>query len=380
MRIAIPREAKVNEPRVPIVPKGVAELVKMGATVGVEADIGATVRTADSSYAEAGANVISDRAALLHGADLVLRLNPPPIEEVAMLEAGAIHVSHLDPFFNQHLIEVMATHNINAVCVELIPRTMLAQKMDALSSQASLAGYVAVVLAAERLAKSYPMMMTPAGTLRPSRVFVIGAGVAGLQAIATAKRMGARVSSFDTRPVAEEQIESLGARCVKIDLGNTGQTEGGYAKELTAEQLEKQRQGMAEICAASDVVITTAKLFGRTPPLIIDEDMVAGMKPGSVIVDMAVGEHGGNVAGTQLNKEVDIGGVQILGFDNLPGRVAVHASQMYSNNLVNFFSHFWDNDAKSINLDRTDEIMGSALITCGGQIVSERLNKAYAGV
>ncbi len=379
MKIAIPREAKVNEPRVPVVPEGVATLVQMGAEVVVEAGVGKTVKVADSGYEEAGAQVVEDRATLLRDAEVVLRLNPPSTEDVEMLGAGAVHISYLDPFFNQELVEALAARNVSAVCIELIPRTTLAQKMDALSSQASLAGYVAVVLAAERLAKAYPMMMTPAGTLRPSRVFVIGAGVAGLQAIATAKRLGAWVEAFDTRPVVEEQVKSLGAKFVKIDLGDTGQTEGGYAKELTAEQIEMQRQGMGKVCAASDVVITTAKLFGRKPPLIIGEDMVAGMKPGSVIVDMAACEHGGNVAGTRLNEEVDVGGVRIIGLDNLPGHVAVHASQMYSNNLVNFLTHFWDDEAKRMKLDRDDEIMAGALVTCDGQIISEMLNKTYAG-
>ncbi len=379
MKIAVPREAKVDEPRVPVVPEGIAKLVHMGAEVSVEAGVGATVSAPDASYEEAGAAVVADRAALLGGADVVLRLNPPPISDVDLLAAGSVHVSHLDPFFNQPLVDSLAARQVSAVCIELIPRTTLAQKMDALSSQASLAGYAAVVLAADRLAKAYPMMMTPSGTLRPSRVFVIGAGVAGLQAIATAKRMGARVNAFDTRPVVEEQVKSLGARFVKIDLGDTGQTEGGYARELTAEQLELQRQGMAKVCAASDVVITTAKLFGRKPPLILNEEMVAGMKPGSVIVDMAASEQGGNVAGTRLNEEVEVGGVLIVGRDNLPGHVAVHASQMYSNNLINFLTHFWDDEAKSMKLDRDDEIMAGALITCGGEIVNEMLNKAYAG-
>ncbi len=378
MKIAIPREAKVNERRVPVVPAGVAMLVEMGAEVGVEAGVGRTVNAPDSSYEDAGASVVGDHATLLRDAEVVLRLNPPPTEEVEMLAAGTIHISYLDPFFNQELVRALAARDVKAVCIELIPRTTLAQKMDALSSQASLAGYVAVVLAAERLARTYPMMMTPAGTLRPSRVFVIGAGVAGLQAIATAKRMGARVNAFDTRPVVEEQVKSLGAKFVKIDLGDTGQTEGGYATDLTAEQLKMQRRGIAKVCAAADVVITTAKLFGRRPPLIVDEDMVAGMRPGSVVVDMAASEHGGNVAGTRFNEEVDVGGVRIIGLDNLPGRVAVHASQMYSNNLVSFLTHFWDDEAKSVRLDRDDEIMAGALITCGGQIISERLSKAYA--
>ncbi len=378
MKIAVPREAKVDEPRVPVVPDGVEKLVQMGAEVSVETGVGATVNATDASYEEAGARVIADRAALLGAAEVVLRLNPPPTAEVELLATDSIHVSYLDPFFNRPLVETLAAGGVKAVCIELIPRTTLAQKMDALSSQASLAGYEAVVLAANRLGKAYPMMMTPAGTLRPSRVFVIGAGVAGLQAVATAKRMGARVNAFDTRPAVEEQVKSLGARFVKIDLGDTGQTDAGYASELTAEQLELQQQGMAKVCAAADVVITTAKVFGRTPPLIVTQEMVAGMKPGSVIVDMAASEHGGNVAGTRLNEEVEVGGVRIVGCENLPGRVAVHASQMYSNNLVNFLTHFWDDESKSMKLDRDDEIMAGALITYGGEIVSEMLNKAYA--
>lgn len=379
MKIAIPRESKDGETRVPIVPEGVDKLVKLGASVTVEKDLGRTIGVADEAYRAAGATVAADHAAIFSGADLVLRLNPPPAEDLATLAPGTIHVSHLDPFFNRDLVESLAKGGVSAVCMELIPRTTLAQKMDALSSQASLGGYAAVILAAERLAKGFPMMMTPAGTLRPSRVFVVGAGVAGLQAIATAKRLGARVEAFDTRPVVEEQVRSLGAKFVKIDIGETGQTEGGYAKQLTAEQLEMQRQGMARICAQSDVVVTTAKLFGRKPPLIITDDMVAGMQPGSVIVDMAASVHGGNVAGSRLNDEVEIGGVLVIGYDNLPGRVAAHASQMYSNNVVNLLTHFWDEETKRLRLDRDDEIMAGALVTHDGQVVSDMLRNAYGG-
>ncbi|NKB87154.1 MAG: NAD(P)(+) transhydrogenase (Re/Si-specific) subunit alpha [Acidobacteria bacterium] len=380
MKIAVPRETKADEPRIPLIPGDVGKLVKMGAEVVVEAGVGATVGLADSEYTDAGATVGGDYAATIQGADMVLRLNTPNADEIAGLTAGMIHVSHLDPFFNQPLVEQMAHGNVKTICMELIPRTTLAQKMDALSSQASLAGYAAVVLAADRLSKGFPMMMTPAGTLSPSRAFIVGAGVAGLQAIATAKRMGARVEAFDTRPVVAEQVQSLGAKFVKIDIGDTGQTEGGYAKQLTPEQIAMQQKGMAKICAYSDVIVSTAKVFGRKPPLIITEEMVAGMSAGSVIVDMAASEHGGNVAGTKLNEEiVTDNGVHIVGYDNLPGTVALHASQMYSSNLMNFIQHFWDEEAKELKLDTEDEIMAGALVTNDGAVTSEMLQKAYAG-
>jgi NAD(P) transhydrogenase subunit alpha len=248
--------------------------------------------------------------------------------------------------------------------------------MDALSSQANLAGYVAVILAAERLKKIFPMMMTPAGTIAPARVFVIGVGVAGLQAIATAKRLGARVEAFDTRPVVEEQVKSLGARFVKIDLGETGQTKDGYAKALTDEQLGKQREGMAKVCASSEVVITTAQLFGRKAPLIVTAEMVRGMQKGSVIVDLAV-ESGGNVAGSEVDKEMDLDGVLIIGLGNLPGRVCVHASQMFSSNLYNFVDEFWKADAKQFQLNFEDEIIRGGVITHQGKIVNEMILNHY---
>jgi NAD(P) transhydrogenase subunit alpha len=262
--------------------------------------------------------------------------------------------------------------------MEMIPRTTLAQKMDALSSQASLAGYVAVIKAADRLDQIIPMMMTPAGTLSPARIFVIGAGVAGLQAIATARRLGARVEAFDTRPVVEEQVQSLGAKFIKVDLGETGQTKDGYAKALTEEQLAKQREAMAQHCALSDIVITTAKLFGRKAPIIITADMVKGMKPGSVIVDLAAGS-GGNVEGTVADQEVVVDGVRIIGIDNLPGEVAAHASQMYASNQANLLSHFWDAEKKAPDLDSEDEILAGCLIVKDGEIVHPGIQKHYEG-
>ncbi len=241
-----------------------------------------------------------------------------------------------------------------------------------MSSQANLAGYYAVIAATARLSKILPMMMTPAGTISPARVFVIGVGVAGLQAIATAKRLGARVEAFDTRPVVEEQVKSLGAKFVKIDLGETGQTEQGYAKELTPEQLEMQRKGMAKICGYSDIVITTAKLFGRKAPVIVSADMVAGMQRGSVIVDLAA-EGGGNVEGTVLDEVVTTeNGVHIIGHRSLEGCVPRDASLMFSSNLYNFMEHFWDEEGSTFKLDLEDELLQGCVMTHGGEIVHEK--------
>ncbi len=374
MNLAVPREAHPGETRVPLIPEHVARLVKAGVGVSIESGLGQTLRVADQKYSEAGASVVADHNALIQNADMVLRIRKPLIEEVEQMKSGCIYISLMDPFKERELIDKFATKNISAVSMEMIPRITRAQKMDVLSSQANLAGYVAVVLAAERLDKILPMMMTPAGTIAPARVFIIGVGVAGLQAIATAKRLGARVEAFDTRPVVEEQVKSLGARFVKIDLGETGQTKDGYAKALTEEQLQKQREGMAKICALSDIVITTAQLFGRKAPQIVTEDMIRGMSKGSVIVDLAV-EGGGNVVGSQIDKEVDINGVRIIGLANLPGRVTVHASQMFSSNIYNLVEEFWNVEAKRFDLNFEDEIVKGCVITHQGKIVNEMIAK-----
>ena len=377
MNIVIPRENHPDETRVALIPEHIARLVTAGAAVSIEAGLGNTLQIEDDAYTEAGATVVEDRTTLLQGADMVLRIRKPTPEEVELLKEGSIYVSLLDPFNEKELIDMFLSKGISTISMEMIPRITRAQKMDVLSSQANLAGYVAVILAAERLDKILPMMMTPAGTIAPARVFVIGAGVAGLQAIATAKRLGARVEAFDTRPVVAEQVKSLGARFVKIDLGETGQTKDGYAKALTDEQLQKQREGMAKVCAASDVVITTAQLFGRKAPLIVTEDMIEGMQKGSIIIDLAV-ESGGNVAGSQPNQEVNIGGVTIIGLANLPGRVAVHASQMYSSNLFNLVDEFWNADQKHFELDFEDEIIKGCVITHRGKIVNEMIQTHYS--
>jgi NAD(P) transhydrogenase subunit alpha len=370
MKIAVMKEIHEGEKRVPLIPPTVEKLVKLGAEVEIESGLGLTCRFEDADYQKTGAVIGTSREEMLGSADIVLRLRKPPMDEVGLMKKGCIHVSYLDPFNEVELVDKLKDAGISAVSLEMIPRTTIAQKMDVLSSQANLGGYVSVILGAEHLDKVFPMMTTPAGTIKPSRIFIIGVGVAGLQAIATARRLGARVEAFDTRAVVEEQVKSLGAKFVKVDLGETGQTKDGYAKALTPEQMAMQKEGMAKACAKADVVITTAQLFGRPAPRIVDRAMMADMEDGSVIIDMAV-ETGGNVEGSEVDKIVEIEGVKVIGLGNLPGRVAATASQMYSSNLGNFVDHFWDREAKVFNMNREDEIMQGALITHDGEIVSE---------
>ncbi len=370
MRIFAPLAHHPGETRVALVPATVGKLARLGAEVFVEAGLGATIHQPDAAYRAAGATVVdaADRAAAVGAADLIVRLRKPAPEDLRGLKPGCVHVSYLDPFNDRELIAALAAAGVSAVCMEMIPRSTVAQKMDALSSQANLAGYISVIIAAERLGKILPMMTTPAGTIRPAKVFVIGVGVAGLQAIATAKRLGAQVEAFDTRPVVEEQVKSLGARFVKVDLGETGQTAQGYARELTPEQLEIQRAAMAAHCAASDIVITTAQVFGRPAPRILTAAMVRGMTPGSVVVDLAV-ESGGNVEGSRADEEVEINGVKLIGIANLPGRVARAASEMYSSNVGNFIDHFWDKAAGRFHLNLENDLLKGCLLTHGGRVV-----------
>ena len=378
MQIGVPKETWPGERRVAVVPANAKKLIGKGFSVVLESGAGLAAGFTDADFEEAGATISADRQAVLANSDIVLRVRKPDAEEVGTLKSGTISISFLDPFNEQALVQSMASQGITAISMEMIPRSTRAQKMDALSSQANLAGYVTVIQAAMHAPKIFPMMMTPAGTIPPARVFVIGAGVAGLQAIATAKRLGARVEAFDTRPVVAEQVQSLGAKFVEIDLGDTGQTEQGYAKELTPEQLELQREGQKKVIAQSDVVITTAQLFGRAAPVIVGRDMVESMRPGSVIVDMAV-ESGGNVEGSALDQVVDINGVKVIGQGNLPSEVAKNASEMYSNNLFNLLDEFWDEEAKSLNLDPEDEIVEACVITRDGAVVNETIKNVYSG-
>jgi NAD(P) transhydrogenase subunit alpha len=372
MKIAVPKETHPGETRTPLTPASAAKLVKLGAQVEVEAGLGLGSGFADADYTAAGATLATDRQALISSADMVLRLRKPPLAEIGWQKAGGVHVSYLDPFNEKDLVQKFAGCGISAISMEFIPRTTRAQKMDVLSSQANLGGYEAVILAARYSNKIFPMMTTAAGTILPAKVFIIGVGVAGLQAIATAKRLGAKVTAYDTRPVVEEQVKSLGAQFLKIDVGETGQTKDGYAKALTEEQLQKQRDAMKKVCGDSDVVITAAQVFGRRAPILVTADMLNAMKPGSVVIDLAI-EGGGNVEGAVFDQVIDRQGVKIVGIANLPGRVPLHASQVYSANLTNLIEEFWDKQNKQFILKLDDEIIKGCLITHGGKIVNEKL-------
>lgn len=371
MQIFFPKE-ETNEIRATILPEVAKKFIDLGIEVSVETGLGDKVFVSDDLYAQAGAKICNDSNEALSGADIVCKINKPSSNQVALLKENAIFVSFLDPFNEEELVSELASANVSSISMELVPRITRAQKMDALSSQANLAGYAAVIEASRTLSKSFPMMMTAAGTISPARVFVVGVGVAGLQAIATAKRLGARVEAFDTRPVVEEQVKSLGAKFVKIDIGDTEETDQGYAKELTPEQIRMQQDGMKKICSLSDVIITTAQVFGRPAPRIITQEMVDAMQPGSVIVDMAVAT-GGNVEGSKNDEYVFDNGVTIIGMSNLPGEVARDASQVFGNNIFNMIEEFWDAENKSLNFDLKDEILKGCVITHQGKVVNEAI-------
>jgi len=343
----------------------------MGYELYVQSDAGVTIGFTDEDYKAAGAKIVNTLQEGYDYCDIVVRINRPE-ENINGMRENTLHISSFDVFNEKDALEEFAEAGIRVVSLEMMPRSTIAQKMDIQSSQASLAGYYAVILAASRLPKIFPMMMTPAGTITPARVFIIGVGVAGLQAIATAKRLGARVEAFDTRPVVEEEVKSLGAKFVKIDLGEMGQTDQGYAKELTPEQVELQRQGQAKVCSHSDIVITTAKVFGRKAPLLLTKEMTSQMKPGSIIVDMAV-KTGGNVEGSSPDEDVILdNGVMIISGDSLERAVPKDASNMFSGNIFAFLEHFWDDENKTFNLDTNDEIIKGCLITSDREIVHER--------
>lgn len=377
MLIGVPKETWSGELRTALVPQNAKKFIELGMSVVLESESGVPSGFTDSMYEEVGVKITQDRAEV-HGADILMRVRQPTSAELQLVKKEAVSISFLDPFNEKELVQDMAKREIRGISMEMVPRSTRAQKMDALSSQANLAGYVTVIQAAFHCPKIFPMMMTPAGTIAPGRVFIIGAGVAGLQAIATAKRLGARVEAFDTRPVVAEQVQSLGAKFLDIDLGEVGQTEQGYAKELTTEQLEKQREGQKQVISQSDVLITTAQVFGRPAPRIVGLDMIEAMKPGSVVVDMAV-ESGGNVEGSRLDEVAEVGGVKIIGQGNLPSEVARNASEMYSNNLFNLVSEFWDEEQKTLVLDPEDEIIKSCLITQGGDVINETIKNLYNG-
>ena len=373
-KVLVCKENLPAETRVALIPDDIKKLSGMGFEFTVVSGAGQKSGFEDSSYEAVGAKIVSKEEGGYQDADIIVRILKP--ETSKGMKPDTLHVSFLDPFNEKALLKEFADNQIQAVSLEMIPRTTLAQKMDVQSSQTSLAGYVAVLNAATRLPKILPMMVTPAGNINPARCFIIGVGVAGLQAIATAKRLGARVDAFDTRPVVEEQVKSLGANFVKIDLGDMGQTSQGYAKELTPEQIAKQQEAQAKVCEKANIVITTAKVFGRKAPLLIKKDVLDRMQPGAVIVDMAVAT-GGNVEGSSPDHEVITdNGVIILPGDELQRQVPWDASKMLSGNISAFLTHFYNKETKEFEVNLEDEIMKGCLLTKGGAIIHERFKEA----
>ena len=368
MKVAVPREIEQGERRVAIVPDTAKMLTAAGLEVSVEAGAGAAAFLTDKQYEDAGAKVESRAGTMLHYADAVLKVQAPRESEIALLKKGAVLISFLQPATQADAVRALAKQGVTAFSLELVPRISRAQSMDALSSQASASGYKAVLIAAERLGKLFPMMMTAAGTVAPTRVLVMGAGVAGLQAIATARRLGAVVSAYDVRPAVKEEVQSLGATFIELAL-EAQEGQGGYAREQSEEFLSKQRQLIGEHVAKADVVITTAAVPGRKAPLLVTAEMVKGMRAGSVIVDLAA-ETGGNVELTQAGKEIGVDGVTIIGTRNVPSTMPQTTSQLYARNVANLLLHLVKNGA--LALDFADEITKAACVTHGGEIVNER--------
>ncbi len=360
MIVAVPREAASNERRVALVPETVTKLIQAGASVRVQRDAGTAAAFPDDFYTKAGASIIDDPAALVADADLVVTVGKPAPNVLAAMRKNATLVGFLNPLGDPAYVEELKRDGITALAMEMIPRITRAQSMDALSSQSNIAGYKAVLLAAGALPKFFPMLTTAAGTIPPAKALILGAGVAGLQAIATARRLGAVVSGYDVRTVVKEQVQSLGATFLEFDLGESAEGAGGYAKELTPEQQERQRAWMVEQIGKNDVVITTALVPGRKAPLLVSEEAVAAMKPGSVIVDIAA-EAGGNVALTKAGETVvSPNGVSIIGAVNLASTMPYNASQLYSRNVHALISPFIKEGA--LTLDFEDEVIKGARI------------------
>jgi NAD(P) transhydrogenase subunit alpha len=374
MKVAVPRETAAGERRVALVPDAAAGLVKSGLEVLVETGAGDGAFHADAAFEKAGARIVPDAAALYGQADVVLKVQKPSASEAEALREGTVLVSFLQALTSPELVQRLAARRITSFGMEGIPRISRAQKMDALSSQANIAGYKAVLIAAESLAKFFPMLMTAAGTVFAARVLVMGAGVAGLQAIATARRLGAQVWGYDVRPVVKEQVESLGAKFLEFDLGvSDAEDKSGYAKALTTEAAQRQQAMLAAKMTEFDVVITTALVPGRPAPRLIPKETVAGMRPGSVIVDLAA-EAGGNCELTEPDQVAVRHGVTIHGPTNLPATMPVHASQLYARNVTELLREFVKDGALRVDLE--DEVLKGACVTHGGEIVSDAVRTA----
>jgi NAD(P) transhydrogenase subunit alpha len=369
MKIAIAKETLPQEKRVAASPETVKKLIALGAEVSVEAGAGLNAAMTDAMFTAAGAQVVS-AAKIYDDADVVLRVRHPSAAEVTKMKKGAVLIGMLSPYQEKESLKAYAAQGLAAFSMELVPRITRAQTMDVLSSQANLSGYRAVLEAAYEFGRGFPLMMTAAGTVPPARVFIMGAGVAGLQAIATARRLGAQVSATDVRPAAREQVESLGATFVMVDSEETkaAETAGGYAKEMSDDYKQKQAILVAETIKKQDIVITTALIPGRKAPVLVTDEMVRSMKPGSVIVDLAV-EQGGNCAGAKPGEIVDLGGVKIVGHINMPSRIAVDASNLYARNLLSFLTPLIDKDTKTLKINWEDEIVKASALTKDGSVI-----------
>ncbi|MBQ46463.1 MAG: NAD(P)(+) transhydrogenase (Re/Si-specific) subunit alpha [Zetaproteobacteria bacterium] len=373
MILGVGKERQAKETRVAIIPDDIKKLKKKGIDVIIEAGAGELSSYIDEAYVQAGAKVETNLSDIYNKSDVIAQVNRPADDTVSLLNKDTVLVSQIQALYHPEEVAKLAKTGATVMAMELVPRITRAQKMDVLSSMANLAGYKAVILAAENLKKLMPMLMTAAGTIKPSKVLILGAGVAGLQAIATAKRLGAIVEAFDTRPVVREQVQSLGGKFVEVPLTEAEQKEaedsGGYARQMTPEYLERQAKLIHEHVKKSDIVITTAQIFGRKAPTLITKPMIESMAPGSVIIDLAV-ETGGNTEGVVPNEVTEISGVSVVGTVNLPATVPYHASQMYSRNILEFVTNICDDDGK-LNIDPEDEINTSSMVCQNGEVTHE---------
>ncbi len=380
MKIAIPRECRSGETRVAASPEVVKKLTGFGFDVAVEKGAGEAAAITDANFKDAGATIAEDATATYKNADMVLKIQRPITEgaegqnELSLIKKGAVVLAYMAALTHKEDVAAMAEAGVTAFAMELMPRITRAQSMDILSSQSNLAGYKAVLDGAAEYGSAFPMMMTAAGTVPPAKVFIMGVGVAGLQAIATAKRLGAIVTATDVRPATKEQVESLGGKFLEVDpeMEKNAQTEGGYAKEMPPEYFEKQKQVVSEHIKSQDLVITTALIPGRSAPVLVTEDMVKTMKHGSVIVDLAV-EAGGNCPLSQLGEVVVKHGVTLVGYDNVPGRLAKDASLLFAKNLLNFLSPHVDQEKKDLNFDWEDETVAGTLLCRDGKVIHPML-------
>ena len=374
MRVAVLKETRSAEHRVALVPSDVKALVKRGGTVAIQAGAGEASGISDLMYREAGAEIADNALEAVKDAKIILVVNAPSFDDLANLSEGSILVGFLDPLSDLDLVKLLVKSKVTGISMELVPRITRAQSMDALSSQATVAGYKAVLLAAGHLPKFLPMLTTAAGTIRPAKVLILGAGVAGLQAIATARRLGAVVEASDVRPAVKEQVESLGASFLESEEEVTAEGEGGYAKELTEDQHNKELKLIGGALTDTDIAITTAHIPGRRAPVLITGEMVKTMQPGSVIVDLA-SESGGNCELSKAGETILAHGVQILGPVNLPASIPVHASQMYSKNIVTLVSEFLGDDGQ-LQLDFQNDVVGPSTVTHEGEVRNERVQLA----